>query len=78
MTTLHLSTAILITTLALTLSACNRSDGTVGQKVDGAVKQTQEAAANAASQATTSVEKALEKNCRSHQGRFSQGQQRFR
>ncbi len=61
MITLHLSTAILISTLAFTLSACNRSDGTVGQKVDGAVKQTQDAAANAASQATTSVEKALEK-----------------
>jgi hyperosmotically inducible periplasmic protein len=61
MTTLHLSTAMLISALALTLSACNRSDGTVGQKVDGAVQKTQEAAAKAASQASTSVDRALEK-----------------
>jgi hyperosmotically inducible periplasmic protein len=61
MTTAPLSTAMLMCALALTLSACNRSGETIGQKIDGAVTQTKEAAANATSQASTSVEKTLEK-----------------
>ncbi len=55
------ATALLVTVSLITLAACGRSDETVGQKVDGAVSQTKEAAQQATSQAATSVEKALEK-----------------
>jgi hyperosmotically inducible periplasmic protein len=44
-----------------TLAACNRTDETLGQKVDGAVNQTKEAAEKAANQVTTTVEKTIEK-----------------
>jgi hyperosmotically inducible periplasmic protein len=61
MNTSHLATAMLVCAIALTLSACNRSGETIGQKIDGAATQTKEAAADAASQASASMEKTLEK-----------------
>jgi hyperosmotically inducible periplasmic protein len=55
------TTALVLTVSLITLAACGRSDETLGQKVDGAVSQTKEAAQQATSQAATSVEKTLEK-----------------
>jgi hyperosmotically inducible periplasmic protein len=61
MTTQRTATALLLTASLITLAACGRSDETLGQKVDGAVSQTKEAAQQASSQAAASVEKTLEK-----------------
>ena len=61
MTTQRTATALLLTASLITLAACGRSDETLGQKVDGAVSQTKEAAQQASSQAAASVEKTLDK-----------------
>ncbi len=53
---------LFLTMSLIALTACNRTDETLGQKVDGAVSQTKEAAAQATNQVTTTVEKALEKS----------------
>lgn len=56
------ATTLFLTMSLIALTACNRTDETLGQKVDGAVSQTKEAAAKATNQVTTTVEKALEKS----------------
>lgn len=56
------ATTLFLTMSLIALTACNRTDETLGQKVDGAVSQTKEAAAQATNQVTTTVEKALEKS----------------
>lgn len=58
----HNATTLFLTMSLIALTACNRTDETLGQKVDGAVSQTKEAAAQATNQVTTTVEKALEKS----------------
>jgi hyperosmotically inducible periplasmic protein len=55
------ATTMLLAMSLVVLAACNRTDETLGQKVDGAVNQTKEAAAQATNQVTTTVEKAIEK-----------------
>jgi hyperosmotically inducible periplasmic protein len=46
---------------AATLMACSKTDETFGQKVDGAVTQTKDAAKQATTEATAAVEKSMEK-----------------
>jgi hyperosmotically inducible periplasmic protein len=46
---------------AVMLTACGKKDETLGQRVDGAVADTKEAAKKATSEATAAVEKSMEK-----------------